>query len=142
MGQGSPDRAPSRLESPCCSTARRPGPWSCRRSACLLGGLLVPLTADAAGKTTICHRTSSAKNPYRRITVSQSALAKQSGHKGHTGAVWSPTATPKWGDVVPDATEGGSAQVAQTWTVAGQAVRLGTTTAGQDEYLGQLRGGV
>ena len=95
-------------------------------AACLLGTLLVPLAAEASGKTTICHRTSSAKNPYRRITVSQNALAKQSGHKGHTGAVWQPGATPKWGDVVPDGTQGGSTSVARNWTAAGQAVWHGT----------------
>jgi hypothetical protein len=97
-------------------------------AACLLGGLLVPLSAEAAGKTTICHRTSSEKNPYRRITVSQNALAKQAGHKGHTGSVWVSRRPPKWGDVVPDATEGGSTQVAENWTPAGQAVWRGTTT--------------
>ena len=97
-------------------------------AACLLGGLLVPLSADAAGKTTICHRTSSQKHPYRRITVSQNALAKQAGHKGHVGGVWTTGATPKWGDVVPDAGEGGSTQVQANWTTAGQAVWRGTTT--------------
>ena len=39
-------------------------------------------SAARAGKTTICHRTRSAKNPYVRITVSNNALPA---HRRHTG---------------------------------------------------------
>ena len=45
---------------------------------------LVPASGQAAndGKTTICHATGSAKNPYVRITVSNSALAEHRAHQG------------------------------------------------------------
>ncbi len=90
-------------------------------------------TADAAAsKTTICHRTRSTTNPYRRISVPQSSLANASGHKNHTGPVWT-AAMPNggsWGDVIPDATAGGSNAVKANWDAAGQAVYAGTTKAG------------
>ena len=43
----------------------------------------VPGTGQAAndGKTTICHATGSAKNPYVRITVSNGALAAHRAHQ-------------------------------------------------------------
>ena len=61
-----------------------------------------------SGKTTICHRTNSIQNPYRRITVSNSSL--NSGHKKHIGTVWTTSSVQggtKWGDIIPDATAGG-----------------------------------
>jgi hypothetical protein len=48
------------------------------------------LTGAAAGggaKVTICHLTSSAKNPYVVITISRSALAKHFDHHGDVYAV-------------------------------------------------------
>lgn len=109
-------------------------------AACLLSGLLVPLAAEAAaGKTTICHRTSSPNNPYRRITVSQNALANANGHGTHLGGVWQDGARPKWGDVVPDESQGGSANLAINFGAAGQAVWHGTTrTASGRPACGRL----
>ena len=62
---------------------------------------LIDSSAARSGKITICHRTHSVKNPYRRITVSTSAI--NSGHKKHTGSVWTTSSTQgqTWGDVIP-----------------------------------------
>lgn len=51
-------------------------------AATLLAGV-VPGLGQAAkeGKTTICHATGSAKNPYVRITVSNSALEAHRAHQ-------------------------------------------------------------
>src|SRR4051794_35520316 len=66
----------------------------------------------ASGKITICHRTHSTTNPYRKITVSQNAV-QNSRHGGHdlpngptNPAVYDPTfASPaknkNWGDGIP-----------------------------------------
>jgi hypothetical protein len=54
-----------------------------------------PAAEAAAVKTPICHRTSSEGNPYRRISVRQSAL-NTSGHGGHRGGVYP---APGWGDI-------------------------------------------
>ena len=64
--------------------------------------IVAPKPALAAGsRVTICHRTKSTTNPYRLITVSNSAV---NGHKNHTGPVWTPTNTngQVWGDIIPD----------------------------------------
>lgn len=50
-----------------------------------------------AGKVTICHRTSSAKNPYVLMTIDDDAVLRR-GHDGHTGGVF--PARP-WGDIIP-----------------------------------------
>jgi hypothetical protein len=49
-------------------------------------------------------------------------------HKAHTGEVWQPGAPQKWGDVLPDESEGASSSVTANWTTAGQAIWRGTTT--------------
>ncbi len=82
-----------------------------------------------SGKTTICHRTHSVKNPYRRITVSNSSL--NSGHKKHTGGLWTTSSIQgdTWGDIIPDATAGGdnTNDLNFTGDVAGQAIWRGQT---------------
>ena len=82
-----------------------------------------------SGKTTICHRTKSVKNPYRRITVSNSSL--NSGHKKHTGAEWTTSSVQgdTWGDIIPDATAGGdnTTELNFTGDAAGQAIWRGQT---------------
>lgn len=83
-----------------------------------------------SGKTTICHRTNSITNPYRRITVSNSSL--NSGHKRHDEGVWTTSSVqggPKWGDIIPDATAGGdnTTEVNFRGNAAGQAIWRGTT---------------
>src|SRR4051794_41782130 len=66
----------------------------------------------ASAKITICHRTHSTTNPYRKITVSQNAVqnARHGGHDLPNGptnpAVYDPTfASPaknkNWGDGIP-----------------------------------------
>jgi|GEM_PF-2558593 len=115
-------------------------------AAALVGSVLRPSSPDAAAasaKITICHRTHSTGNPYRRITVSQNAVqnARHGGHglpAGSTNpavfdASWPYTPNTKhWGDVIPGATNGGSAyngssSVALNWTPAGQAHFFGAT---------------
>src|SRR3954464_13709731 len=66
----------------------------------------------ASAKITICHRTHSTTNPYRRITVSQNAVqnAKHGGHDLPNGSLNPPvydatfSYAPNnkyWGDVIP-----------------------------------------
>ena len=80
-----------------------------------------------SGKTTICHRTKSVKNPYRKITVSTSAL--NSGHKNHDGGLWTTSSVQgdTWGDIIPDETAGGSNTVDKNFTATGQAIWRGLT---------------
>ncbi len=80
-----------------------------------------------SGKTTICHRTKSVKNPYRKITVSTSAL--NSGHKNHDGGLWTTSSVQgdTWGDIIPDATAGGSNTTAKNFTPTGEAIWRGLT---------------
>ena len=60
-------------------------------------------------KITICHRTHSLTNPYRKITVALSAAdtngasTQGGGHADHKGPVWTPATTKAtvWGDVIP-----------------------------------------
>jgi uncharacterized repeat protein (TIGR02543 family) len=79
-----------------------------------------------SGKTTICHRTKSVKNPYRSITVSTSAL--NSGHKNHDGGLWTTSSVQgdTWGDIIPDATAGGSNTTAKNFPT-GEAIWRGLT---------------
>lgn len=78
--------------------------------------LLLALVLSAAGgdKTTICHRTNSAKNPYVQITVSNSSIDGDTGDKGdhyseHRGPVPAneaeaqayKDAKTEWGDIIP-----------------------------------------
>ncbi|MEN9746049.1 MAG: hypothetical protein RL729_521 [Actinomycetota bacterium] len=64
--------------------------------------VVAPKPAQAAGpRVTLCHRTKSTTNPYRLITVSNSAV---NGHGNHTGSVWTPSNAngDTWGDIIPD----------------------------------------
>jgi len=59
-------------------------------------------TRTPPAKITICHRSASAKNPYRRITISSRAVSNQNsasgqvlrGHMRHTGDLLLPGASP------------------------------------------------
>src|SRR4051812_5107328 len=93
--------------------------------------------AAASAKVTICHRTHSTTNPYRRITVSQSAITRNHGHGDHVvtngnPAVYDSTFTYTsnnkiWGDVIPGgdaagAPYNGANNIATNWTTAGKAL--------------------
>ena len=86
-------------------------------TASLASALLVPLTAQAASpsKTTLCHRTSSHTNPYRRTTVGQSALTNANGHGRHTGPLWVEGGPKGWGDVIPGEEVGADPAHALNW---------------------------
>src|SRR4051794_13675965 len=86
----------------------------------------MPATAGPGGKETICHRTHSTTNPYRRISVSNSAVNGSGGndHTHHWGPLFDPNyAYPPnakvWGDIIP---LGSGNQTGVNWTTAGQAM--------------------
>lgn len=102
---------------------------------------VVPMTASpaaaAAGKITICHRTHATTNPYRRITVSQSAVqnGRHGGHALPNGSTnpavydssfsYAPN-NKYWGDIIPGGDAdglvyNGSNAIALNWTTAGKA---------------------
>ena len=56
------------------------------------------IPAAPTGKVTICHATSSVRNPYVEVTVSTSAVTRKQGHGSHMGGVY-PVAG--WGDIIP-----------------------------------------
>ncbi|MEY2553391.1 MAG: large repetitive protein, partial [Ilumatobacteraceae bacterium] len=119
-----------------------------RRVALLVAGALLagvfwmlPLgsspVAAAAGKITICHRTHSTTNPYRRITVSQNAVqnGRHGGHGLPVGSlnpdvydstfVYAPN-NKYWGDIIPGGDAAGlvyngANPIALNWTIAGKA---------------------
>lgn len=116
----------------------------------LLSGLVfafagVPEVEAAATKTTICHRTHSTTNPYRRITVANASINKNNGH-GDEGAsnthnkgtgVFDPNFSyppnaKLWNDIIPDETAGGSATIAYNFFGAGLAIYNGTSFDGVD----------
>lgn len=112
-----------------------------------------PVSAAKSTKITICHRTHSVTNPYRRITVARASITKARGH-GDQGAqdthnkatsvnptriVWDPTYSypdaPRkvWNDIIPDAsTGGGAANIAQNFSGRGLAIYNGTVDGGYD----------
>ena len=95
----------------------------------------------AAAKVTICHRTRSTTNPYRRITVAKSAVAGAgSTHQRH-GTENTPTIPDRiwissynngdtWGDIIPDTAADGSSVNDKLWTTTpnGQNIWNGVTT--------------
>ena len=94
--------------------------------------LAVPASAAPAstgGKTSICHRTHSVTNPYRLITVSNSAIngSSTNDHAHHTGPLFDPAKVypPNakiWGDIIPPV----GSSTGSNWTAAGQARYNGT----------------
>jgi hypothetical protein len=97
--------------------------------------IVAPKPAQAAGaRVTICHRTKSTTNPYRLITVSNSAVAG-GGHGRHTGAIWTSANTngQTWGDIIPGSdTDGdlfwsdgsGVSSSAYNWDATGKSFML------------------
>ncbi len=123
------------------------------RAGILTVGLLVTAVASispfapsaveaASSKITICHRTHSTTNPYRKITVSQNAVqnAKHGGHALPTGSqnpvVFDSTFNyasnnKYWGDVIPGGDSAGlpyngTNSIALNWTAQGQAAFFGS----------------
>lgn len=80
--------------------------------------ILASPASAVAQKITICHRTHSTTNPYRKITVSQNAVSGNSGHQGHTAISGNPatydsgfdysSSSKSWGDVIPGNDSDGS----------------------------------
>lgn len=91
----------------------------------LMAGTVMAQGNNSEGKTTICHATNSAKNPYVMITVSNSAIngEKKNDHSHHTGPVFNPDVHDQqnrgWGDIIPPV-EG--VNPGQNWDAEGQAV--------------------
>ncbi len=89
----------------------------------------------ASSKVTICHRTRSVTNPYRLITVSQSSITRNSGHKDHTGGVFNTaagyykmagSADRDWGDIIPGGDAAGTPynganSIDMNWDASGTA---------------------
>jgi hypothetical protein len=96
---------------------------------------IAPPPAMAAGpRVTICHRTKSTTNPYRLITVSNSAV---NGHKNHTGAVWTPSNTngQTWGDIIPD-NSGDGLQFWENGSVSNKDLNWsGSSTSGGRSFM-------
>jgi hypothetical protein len=103
-------------------------------------------TPQAPARVTICHRTGSASNPYRRITVSSRALANPRstasnvvrGHLRHTGDIVMPGA-PACPSAAPAAGAGqGGASLEATLTAVQGASGSGTFSARVQMGRGQL----
>lgn len=130
--------------------------------ASLIAGALSTSTGveAASSKITICHRTHSTTNPYRKITVNQNAV-QNNRHGGHglpvgslNPAVFDPTFTyvsnnKYWGDIIPGGdAEGlpfnGTTSIALNWTTAGKADFFGTycgAMAPTDFYNAEIAAG-
>ena len=66
-------------------------------------GSVAVVNAKPADKVDICHATSNDKNPYVTNKVDPSSFYS-SGHDGHVGPIFDPTADPpqtSWGDIIP-----------------------------------------
>lgn len=112
-------------------------------SALAIAGVSSDASAATGGKLTICHRTHSVTNPYRRITVSVSAANGSSAndHTHHNDLPFNlatryPANAKNWGDVIPDNAGGGTGS-GLNWvgSALGQAIYLGTTYL-TDNYAG------
>ncbi len=99
----------------------------------LLNPIVAPQTLEdgeaASTKVTICHRTASIKNPYRKITVSKSAVNRARGHNTHNDPIWTTSNVQgdRWGDIIPDATAGGTNAIDLNFSAAGEAIWRGQT---------------
>ena len=92
--------------------------------------ILAPgVSATPSGKVTICHATASQSNPYTANTVDTSSVNETgnkflNGHGTHTGPVFEPGVTSKWGDIIPPFTDeaSGVSFPGMNWTSAGQQI--------------------
>ena len=97
-------------------------------SAVIGVSLATPAQASGAVRgVTVCHRTHSRTSPYRRIKVAAGSL---SSHAGDSGLVFDPldTAQSSWGDILPDAANGGSDAAALNFAGPGRDIWSGTGT--------------
>jgi hypothetical protein len=87
-----------------------------------------PVSGAPRGKVTICHRTSSVRNPYVQNTVNVNSIVTPNGtpvgHGTHTGPVYP---TPGWGDIIrpfayTNASGGTSTYPGMNWSGQGQAI--------------------
>ena len=91
--------------------------------------IMAPTGANAARqppkhKVTLCHRTGSYSNPYRRITVAVNGVQFRA-HDGHDGPVFYPgfPKHQKWGDIIPPFDFGPNATYpGKNWNDAGKAI--------------------
>jgi hypothetical protein len=121
-------------------------------AALFLPGLVVIAEPAAAnGKVTICHRTHSVTNPYRRITVSVSAVngSSTNDHTTHLGPVFNTTpnyysANAKvWGDIIPKVGTRDAYNMANTATLPSPCIAGKTDTLTAQEYFNiELEAGV
>src|SRR4051812_27829737 len=101
--------------------------------------------AAASAKITICHRTHSTTNPYRKITVNQNAITRNHGHGDHVVTNGNPAVFDAtfayasnnkiWGDVVPGGDAdgqpfNGATNIAENWTAAGKGLFFSTACTG------------
>ena len=85
------------------------------------GAVIQPAGAAPSADVTICHTTSATSNPYRELSVDESAVYGDHGHGGHTGGVFdfaNPSSNSGWGDIIPPLGE----HPGLNWTAAGKAV--------------------
>jgi len=85
---------------------------------------------------TICIRTHSKTNPYRLVTMSQSAASLSKGRQDHYAAVYDPSCSypaggQNWGDIVPgDDNDGwplaGLQGIGCNWNASGKAILMKT----------------
>lgn len=71
-------------------------------------------------KIDICHASDSHNNPY--IFSQPNKSGDVSGHAGHTGPIWYPGITIKWGDIIPPFVYIGGTFPGLNWTTEGQAI--------------------
>jgi len=151
-----PSRRGARIDTSADETTS-PATHARRRVAVLVAGTVVaagvwlipssstPVQA-ASAKITICHRTHSTTNPYRKITVNQNAV-QNGGHGGHglpngsqNPAVYDSTFSyasnnKYWGDIIPGGDAqglpyNGTTQIALNWTTLGKADYFGALCVG------------
>ena len=111
------------------------------------------VAAQENDKVTICHRTNSTTNPYRKITVSASSILGKKGHYSHDeiydghhvfdSTVTYPNNKKDWGDIIPADPSGQNRWEPLNWTSLGQQIYSGAVAGCAEqttqEYYNTLR---